>query len=184
MCDCKLLEQQCIEETVLFAPISEKFPANTQAVIDGVDTSAFRFKSQKGSMLIYDRIIPSHCRICGRTHDSAGMYLTVCDGIVRQHCYRGKGSVTIEGKKAVGRIERIRGLRVTSSSQSLQALTTFAEVNPTEYTYILRSHPDLPELCQQAALLVSVATGRRTPSSLLSTPVDHSQPTYSQLAHH
>jgi hypothetical protein len=44
------------------------------------------------------------------------MYLTVRDGIVRQHCYRGKGSVVVEGKKAVGRIERIRGLRVTSSS--------------------------------------------------------------------
>jgi len=49
--------------------------------------------------------------------------------------------------------------------QSLQALATFAEVNPTEYTYILRSHPELPELCQQAALLVSVATGHPRPSS-------------------
>jgi len=114
--DCQLLEQQCIEQTVLFAPISEKFPERTQAVIDGVDTSAFSFKSQKGSMLIYDRIIPSHCRICGRTHDSVGMYLTVHDGIIRQHCYRGKGSVMIEGKKAVGRIERIRGLRVEFGS--------------------------------------------------------------------
>jgi hypothetical protein len=44
------------------------------------------------------------------------MYLTVYEGIVRQHCYRGKGSVMIEGKKAVGRIARIEGLRVNSSS--------------------------------------------------------------------
>jgi len=88
--DCKLLEQQCIEETSLFAPISVKFPANTQTVIDGVDTTAFRFVKQKGSMLIYDRIMPSHCQICGRTHDSVGMYLTARDGIVRQHCYRGR----------------------------------------------------------------------------------------------
>ena len=68
-------------------------------------------------MLICDRIMPSHCRICDRTHDSVGMYLTVHDGIVRQYCYRGKGSVMIEGKKDVARTERIRGLRVTSSSQ-------------------------------------------------------------------
>ena len=67
-------------------------------------------------MLIYDRIMQSHCRICDRTHDYVGMYLTVLDGIARQHCYCGKGSVVIEGKKAVERIERIRGLCVISNS--------------------------------------------------------------------
>lgn len=48
---------------------------------------------------------------------------------------------------------------------SLQALATFAEVSPTEYTYLLRSYPELSELCQEAALLVSVAVGRPRPSS-------------------
>jgi hypothetical protein len=42
---------------------------------------------------------------------------------------------------------------------SLNALATFAEVSPTEFTYLKRKYPELPELCQQAALLVSVASG-------------------------
>lgn len=44
------------------------------------------------------------------------MYLTVREVIVRQHCYCEEDSVMIEGKKAVGRIERMKCLRVTSSS--------------------------------------------------------------------
>lgn len=49
--------------------------------------------------------------------------------------------------------------------QTLQALATFADVNPTEYNYLLRSYPMLSSLCQQAALLVSVANGhKQTPS--------------------
>ena len=42
---CKLLEEVCVEQPVLFAPNSERFAESTQAVIDGVDTSAFRFKN-------------------------------------------------------------------------------------------------------------------------------------------
>jgi hypothetical protein len=44
---------------------------------------------------------------------------------------------------------------------SLQALATFSEVNPREYTYLLREFPELSGLCQEAALLVSITQARR-----------------------
>ena len=48
---------------------------------------------------------------------------------------------------------------------SLQALATFAEVNPREYAYLLREFPELSALCQEAALLVSISQGQvRKPS--------------------
>lgn len=43
---------------------------------------------------------------------------------------------------------------------SLSALATFADVSPSEYTYLLRQYPQLADLSQQAALLVSIASGR------------------------
>lgn len=47
---------------------------------------------------------------------------------------------------------------------TLSALATFADVNPSEYTYIVRQYPELADLSQQAALLVSVASGREKAS--------------------
>ena len=45
---------------------------------------------------------------------------------------------------------------------SLSSLATFAEVSPSEYSYLLRQYPELADLSQQAALLVSIASGRAT----------------------
>lgn len=43
---------------------------------------------------------------------------------------------------------------------SLSSLATFAKVSPSEYSYLLRQYPELADLSQQAALLVSIASGR------------------------
>lgn len=72
-------------------------------------------------------------------------------------------------------VNALKGMNVDLASElatqyppihSLQALATFAEVNPTEYTYLKRKYPELPDLCQQAALLVSVASGQARPPTL------------------
>lgn len=73
----------------------------------------------------------------------------------------------ITGKTLLGAIEgmplELAGLLAAQYPPvtDLASLATFAEVSPTEYTYLLRQYPELPGLCQQASLLVSVAHGRR-----------------------
>lgn len=55
-----------------------------------IDKHTFVHKKTSGNMIIFNRIASSHCDICNRTHDSAGMYICVFGNSITRHCHRSK----------------------------------------------------------------------------------------------
>ena len=49
-------------------------------------------KQSQDNKIVFNRLMPSHCELCNRTHDYSAMYVCVFDTCIRVFCYRSEGN--------------------------------------------------------------------------------------------
>jgi len=81
------IEAPAGEEGYLAAPIIEKVVGMCQKHPMLAPFLDFRFRRCTGTILLFDREIPGHCKLCNRVHDNDGMYIGLSGNKVYAACH-------------------------------------------------------------------------------------------------